>query len=189
MIWWSTWCSFERMLVIIWYARPQLFFTCHLRPTGGRPPENPSFLVLPSLLHKSLRCRKAYKAWFKWRVFVNYVCTSPYQYLPVHTGMYWNYLNFTLFEIWHHHSYPLHRISTLLYFTPRTLPGCMRKPHVFSKYILVWTGMYWHVLKHSFLYWHVPVRTRTDRYMGFCPILFRCIGFQMNVYSFKLHYL
>jgi hypothetical protein len=30
-----------------WYARPQLFFTCHLRPTGGRPPKNPSYKIGP----------------------------------------------------------------------------------------------------------------------------------------------
>ena len=27
------------------YARPQLFFQCHLRPTGGRPPKNPSYKI------------------------------------------------------------------------------------------------------------------------------------------------
>ena len=30
-----------------WYARTQLFFTCHLRPTGGRPPKNPSYRIGP----------------------------------------------------------------------------------------------------------------------------------------------
>ena len=30
-----------------WYARPQLFFTCNLRPTGGRPPKNPSYKIGP----------------------------------------------------------------------------------------------------------------------------------------------
>ena len=30
-----------------WYARPQLFFTCHLRPAGGRPPKNPSYRIGP----------------------------------------------------------------------------------------------------------------------------------------------
>ena len=26
-----------------WYARPQLLFTCYLRPTGGRPPKNANY--------------------------------------------------------------------------------------------------------------------------------------------------
>ena len=30
-----------------WYARAQLFFQCHLRPTGGRPPKNPSYKIGP----------------------------------------------------------------------------------------------------------------------------------------------
>ena len=30
-----------------WYARPQLFFTCHLRPAGARPPKNPSYKIGP----------------------------------------------------------------------------------------------------------------------------------------------
>ena len=28
-------------------ARPQLFFTCNLCPTGGRPPKNPSYKIGP----------------------------------------------------------------------------------------------------------------------------------------------
>ena len=28
-----------------WYARPQLFFQSHLRPTGGRQPKNPSYKI------------------------------------------------------------------------------------------------------------------------------------------------
>jgi hypothetical protein len=30
-----------------WYARPQLFFNCHLRPSGARPPKNPSYKIGP----------------------------------------------------------------------------------------------------------------------------------------------
>ncbi len=30
-----------------WYARPQLFFQCHLRPTGGWLPKNPSYKIGP----------------------------------------------------------------------------------------------------------------------------------------------
>ncbi len=30
-----------------WYARPQLFFQCYLRPTGGRQPKNPSYKIGP----------------------------------------------------------------------------------------------------------------------------------------------
>ena len=30
-----------------WYTCPQLFFTCNLRPTGGRPPKNPSYKIGP----------------------------------------------------------------------------------------------------------------------------------------------
>ncbi len=30
-----------------WYARPQLFFTCHLRPIGGRLPKNGLFKIGP----------------------------------------------------------------------------------------------------------------------------------------------
>ena len=30
-----------------WYARPQLFFTCYLRPTGGRPPKNANYRYGP----------------------------------------------------------------------------------------------------------------------------------------------
>ena len=30
-----------------WYARPQLFFTCHLRPIGGRLPKNGLFKTGP----------------------------------------------------------------------------------------------------------------------------------------------
>ena len=30
-----------------WYARPQLLFTCFLRPQGGRPPKNPSYRCGP----------------------------------------------------------------------------------------------------------------------------------------------
>ncbi len=28
-----------------WYARPQLLFTCYVRPMGGRPPKNSSSMV------------------------------------------------------------------------------------------------------------------------------------------------
>ena len=31
----------------MWYARAQLFLTCHLRPTGGRQPKNPSYKIGP----------------------------------------------------------------------------------------------------------------------------------------------
>jgi hypothetical protein len=36
-----------------WYARPQLIFTCHLRPADGRLPKNPSYRIGPDdlLLH------------------------------------------------------------------------------------------------------------------------------------------
>ncbi len=30
-----------------WYARPQLFFQCHLHPTGGWPPKNLSYKIGP----------------------------------------------------------------------------------------------------------------------------------------------
>jgi hypothetical protein len=30
-----------------WYARPQLFFTCYLHPTGGRPPKNANYRYCP----------------------------------------------------------------------------------------------------------------------------------------------
>jgi len=30
-----------------WYAHTQLFFQCHLRPSGGRPPKNPSYKIGP----------------------------------------------------------------------------------------------------------------------------------------------
>jgi hypothetical protein len=30
-----------------WYARPQLFFQCHLRPIGGRQPKNQSYKIGP----------------------------------------------------------------------------------------------------------------------------------------------
>ncbi len=30
-----------------WYARPQLFFQCHLRPTGGRQPKSQSYKIGP----------------------------------------------------------------------------------------------------------------------------------------------
>ncbi len=30
-----------------WYARPQLVFSCHLRPAGGRTPKNPSYRFDP----------------------------------------------------------------------------------------------------------------------------------------------
>ncbi len=30
-----------------WYARPQLFFNCHLRPSGARPPKNSSYKIGP----------------------------------------------------------------------------------------------------------------------------------------------
>ncbi len=30
-----------------WYARPQLLFTCYLRPTGGRPPKNANYKNRP----------------------------------------------------------------------------------------------------------------------------------------------
>ncbi len=33
-----------------WYARPKLFFSCHLRPTGGRPPKNLSYRIGPDYL-------------------------------------------------------------------------------------------------------------------------------------------
>ncbi len=32
----------------------QLFFTCHMRPTGGRPPKNPSYRIGPGYLLFSL---------------------------------------------------------------------------------------------------------------------------------------
>ncbi len=31
----------------MWYARAQLFFTCHLRPSGGPQPKNPSYNIGP----------------------------------------------------------------------------------------------------------------------------------------------
>ena len=30
-----------------WYARPQLLFTCYLRPKGGRPPKNRTYICCP----------------------------------------------------------------------------------------------------------------------------------------------
>jgi hypothetical protein len=30
-----------------WYGRLQLFYTCHLRPAGGRPPKNPPYRIGP----------------------------------------------------------------------------------------------------------------------------------------------
>ncbi len=37
-----------------WYARPQLLFTCYLRPTGGRPPKNASSRCCPDDLRYHL---------------------------------------------------------------------------------------------------------------------------------------
>ena len=37
-----------------WYARPQLLFTCYLRPTGGRPPKNASYRCGPDDLRYNL---------------------------------------------------------------------------------------------------------------------------------------
>ncbi len=31
----------------MWYARAQLFFTCHMSPSGGRQPKNPSYKIGP----------------------------------------------------------------------------------------------------------------------------------------------
>ncbi len=31
----------------MWYAHAQLFFTCHLRPSGGSQPKNPSYKIGP----------------------------------------------------------------------------------------------------------------------------------------------
>ena len=32
-----------------WYARPQLFFKCHLRPKNGREPKNSSYKTGPGI--------------------------------------------------------------------------------------------------------------------------------------------
>ncbi len=37
-----------------WYARPQLFFQCYLRPTGGRQPKNPLYKIGPDDLMYNL---------------------------------------------------------------------------------------------------------------------------------------
>ena len=37
-----------------WYARPQLFFTCALRPRGGRMPKNPTYKTGPDDIVHSL---------------------------------------------------------------------------------------------------------------------------------------
>jgi hypothetical protein len=37
-----------------WYARPQLLFTCYLRPSGGRPPKNASYRCGPDDLRYNL---------------------------------------------------------------------------------------------------------------------------------------
>ncbi len=47
------------------------------------------------------------------------------------------------------------------------------------------SGMYQYVPVHNKnsctgMYWHVPVHTGTYRYVRFCLILSRCIGFQMD---------
>ena len=37
-----------------WYARPQLLFTCYLRPKHGRAPKNPTYRYGPDDIHKHL---------------------------------------------------------------------------------------------------------------------------------------
>ena len=37
-----------------WYARPQLLFTCYLRPKHGRAPKNPNYRYGPDDIHKHL---------------------------------------------------------------------------------------------------------------------------------------
>ena len=37
-----------------WYARPQLLFTCYLRPKHGRAPKNPTYRNGPDDIHKHL---------------------------------------------------------------------------------------------------------------------------------------
>ena len=68
------------------------------------------------------------------------VYSSTYLYIPVCTSMYFRYLNFTFFlEKDSILAYLLHWSCTLLQFTLKELPGCMRNLHVM---FLVHTSTY-----------------------------------------------
>ena len=126
--------------------------------------------------------RKVAKASSKWSACVLWmsisVRTSMYQYVPVCTCDIWTLIFLKLNLIL---AYLLHWSFLLLQSTLEELPGCMRNIHVL---LIVYTCTYWYVLfKESctVMYRYVLVRTSTYRYIRFCPILYRCIGFQMLV--------
>ena len=43
-----------------WYARPQLFFKCYLRPKNGRDPKNPTYKAAPGTYQYVLVCTGTY---------------------------------------------------------------------------------------------------------------------------------
>ena len=111
------------------------------------------------------------------------VYTSTYRYVPVCTSMYLRYLNFEFFEIRPHPSISL---ALELY---AVAVYSRRAALVYEKHSCLVNCIYLYVLVRTFqgiLYWHVLVCTGTYRYIRFCPILYRCIGFQMfGLGSFK----
>jgi hypothetical protein len=105
------------------------------------------------------------------------VRTSTYWYVPVWTLVYWT-LHFLKTDIIL--AYLLHWSCMLLLFALEELPACMRNLHVM---FLVHTSTYQYVLDKkscTCIYLYVPVHTGTYRYIRFCLILSRCIGFQMR---------
>ena len=95
-----------------------------------------------------------------------YTCT--YQYVPVHTSIYYPYLNFAFFDFRHHpiisparemHAVAINsRSASWMYEKPSCLVSCT------YQYVPVRTG-------HLFLYWSVPVCTCTYRYIPVRTIL------------------
>ncbi len=90
------------------------------------------------------------------------IYTCKYQYVPVHTSIYYPYLNFAFFDIRHHpiisparemHAVAINSLSaSWMYVKPSCPVSCT------YQYVPVRTG-------HIFLYWSVPVCTCTYKYI------------------------
>ena len=120
-----------------------------------------------------------------WLISIS-VRTSTYWYVLVWTFVTWNLYFLKIDIVDDNPSISLLNWScTLLQFTLGELPGCMRNLHVM---FLVHTGAYQYVpdknsctCMYRYIPVHAgPVRTGTYRYVRFCLILSRCIGFQMK---------
>jgi hypothetical protein len=120
---------------------------------------------------KRIRC-DSNEAFF-WMMCVT-VCTSTYQYVPVRTNMYCDFLNFALLEIWRHHIVSL-AWKLVVFNSQSTAWVCEQTTCPFKRtysYVPVCTAMYWRVilvLPCTGTYQYVLVHTITYNFAWTCP--------------------